>query len=105
MTGVQTCALPIFSGTNIVLPSSLYIIGIGHPQYLCREIPQSFSRYIIFEFPIFFSSNFSIIFFFASMVLKLLINSELIAKPSSGKRTGKLDRRQIVQQSREIPVQ
>ena len=32
-----------FLSTGIILPSSLYKIGIGHPQYLCLEIPQSLS--------------------------------------------------------------
>ena len=32
------------SGTGIISPSSLYMIGIGQPQYLCLEMPQSFKR-------------------------------------------------------------
>ena len=35
-------------GTFVGLPLSSYIIGIGHPQYLCREIPQSLSLKFIF---------------------------------------------------------
>ena len=39
----------------------LYAIGIGHPQYLCLETPQSFSLKLIFFLPIFFSSSTSIV--------------------------------------------
>ena len=47
----------------ITFPSSLYIIGIGQPQYLCLDIPQSLSLETVFILPIFFSFIFfSIIF-------------------------------------------
>ena len=35
-------------------PLWLYTIGIGQPQYLCLETPQSLSRNVIFFPPIFF---------------------------------------------------
>ena len=41
--------------TGTTDPSSKYIIGIGQPQYLCLEIPQSLKRKDIFFCPIFFS--------------------------------------------------
>ena len=45
------------SGTVLYDPFSSYIIGIGQPQYLCLETPQSFNLKLIFFFPIFFSSK------------------------------------------------
>ena len=35
-------------------------MGIGHPQYLCRDTPQSFSLKFIFFFPKSFFSKYSI---------------------------------------------
>ena len=40
----------------------LYAIGIGHPQYLCLDTPQSFSLKLIFFFPSFLFSKISIVF-------------------------------------------
>ena len=42
-------------GTFIMFPFLLYAIGIGHPQYLCRDTPQSRILKVIFSSPI---SNF-----------------------------------------------
>ena len=44
------------------VPSFLYTIGIGHPQYLCLDTPQSFNLKDIFLFPIDFFSIVSTIF-------------------------------------------
>ena len=55
----------IFSGSSTgrlskgiltVSPLELYAIGMGQPQYLCLEIPQSLSLKLIFFCPTFFSS-------------------------------------------------
>ena len=51
-----------FSGISLIFPSSSYAIGIGHPQYLCRDTPQSLNLKFICFFPIFFSSKISIVF-------------------------------------------
>ena len=71
------------SGTGIISPSSLYKIGIGHPQYLCLEIPQSRSLKFVSLFPLLFSTSFSIALFFASSMLRPFKKSELINFPSA----------------------
>ena len=42
--------------TGTMLPSSKYIMGIGQPQYLCLDIPQSFNLKFIFLLPNFLFS-------------------------------------------------
>jgi len=44
-------------GTGRASPLSSYNIGIGHPQYLCLDTPQSFNLKLIFFLPRFFSSK------------------------------------------------
>ena len=44
-----------FLSTVIASPFSLYTIGIGQPQYLCLDTPQSLSRNVIFFFQNYFS--------------------------------------------------
>ena len=69
------------SGTSMISPSSLYIIGIGHPQYLCLDTPQSRSlKFVVFS-PSFKLSILSIIFFFASSMDKSFKNSEFFSLP------------------------
>tara|TARA_B100000963_G_C22155868_1_gene463839 strand:+ start:235 stop:549 length:315 start_codon:yes stop_codon:yes gene_type:complete len=53
-----------FSSTGKISPSFRYIIGIGHPQYLCLETPQSLSLNLVVCFPIFDFSKTELIFFF-----------------------------------------
>ncbi len=67
----------------MIAPSSRYNIGMGHPQYLCLEIPQSLKRNVVFPFPLFTLSNFSIISSFALSTSRPFKNSELINVPSS----------------------
>ena len=40
-----------FSGIFKILSFSSYATGIGQPQYLCLDIPQSFSLKFVFFFP------------------------------------------------------
>ena len=46
----------------VIDPSFWCTTGIGSPQYLCLETPQSFSLKLIFFSPNFFSSKCSIVF-------------------------------------------
>ena len=48
-------------GILTILLSLSYAIGIGHPQYLCLETPQSFNLKLIFFIPNFFFSNISMV--------------------------------------------
>ena len=48
-------------GILTILLFSSYAIGIGHPQYLCLETPQSLSLKFIFFLPSFLSSSISIV--------------------------------------------
>ena len=58
------------------------MIGIGQPQYLCLDIPQSFSRKFIFFFPIFFSSNIFIVLIIDSLgALRPFRKSEFTITP------------------------
>ena len=57
---------------------SLYTIGIGHPQYLCLDTPQSLSRKVIFFSPNFFLDITSIAFSIALLTVKSFKKSELI---------------------------
>ena len=69
-------------GTFTILLSLVYAIGIGQPQYLCLDIPQSLSLKLIFLFPISFSSKISIAFIIASSgAFKLFRIGELIIVP------------------------
>ena len=45
------------SGIFTTLLFSSYAIGMGHPQYRCLDIPQSFNLKLVFLFPKFFSSR------------------------------------------------
>ena len=56
-------------------------MGIGHPQYLCLEIPQSRRRNCILFLPAPKASNFSVIEFLASSLERLLNSLELIRLP------------------------
>ena len=68
--------------TGTIDPSSKCIMGIGQPQYLCLEIPQSFNLKVIFFSPIFSFSISFIIFVFAWSTFKPLRKSEFIILPS-----------------------
>ena len=60
-------------------PFSSYAIGIGHPQYLCLDTPQSFNLKLICFFPNFFSSKILIVSIIEfSGALRPLRKSELI---------------------------
>ena len=63
----------LFLGIGKTLPSLSYAIGIGHPQYLCLDTPQSFNLKFIFFLP-----N----FFFSSMSMVLIIDSSGTFNPS-----------------------
>ena len=70
-----------FSGTT---PQHLQCTtGIGAPQYLWREIPQSLSLWFVIILPRPSFSNFSIIKLLASSELRPFISSEFIATPYS----------------------
>ena len=71
-----------FSSTGIGPHSPQWIIGIGQPQYLCLDIPQSLSLKFISFFPLFFNISFSEALSFASETLKPSRKSELIISPS-----------------------
>ena len=72
-----------FLGIVETFPFSSYAIGIGQPQYLCLETPQSFNLKLIFFFPIFFSSNISIVLRIdSSGTLRPLRNFEFIKDPA-----------------------
>ena len=45
----------------VLLLSPLKSSNIGHPQYLCLDIPQSFNLKFVCFFPIFFFSNILIV--------------------------------------------
>ena len=49
-------------GIFIIWLFSSYAIGIGHPQYLCLETPQSFNLKFIRFFPFFLFSKMLIAF-------------------------------------------
>ena len=49
-------------GIFLGLLFSSYIIGIGQPQYLCLDTPQSLSLKLTFFFPNLFFSKYSIVF-------------------------------------------
>ena len=69
-----------FTGTG---PHSLQcIIGIGHPQYRCLDIPQSLSLKLVSFSPLLFNVKRSEAFSLASSILKPFKNSELIIFPS-----------------------
>ncbi len=71
-----------FSGIFTTLLSLSYAIGIGHPQYLCLDIPQSFNLKLIFFLPKFLSSRtFIVSFIDSSGAFKLFKNLELIITP------------------------
>ena len=70
-------------GTVNTFPSGSYAIGIGQPQYLCLETPQSFNLKLIFFFPILFSSKISIVFIIdSSGTLRSFKKSEFIILPA-----------------------
>ena len=57
-------------------------MGIGHPQYLCLDTPQSFNRKFIFLVPILSFSSISIVFIIdSSGAFKPFKKSELIIIP------------------------
>ena len=71
-----------FSGIFITLWFSSYAIGIGQPQYLCLEIPQSFNLKFVFLFPKFLFSKILIVSSIDfSGTFKPFKNSELIITP------------------------
>ena len=63
------------SGITTILFFSSYAIGIGHPQYLWREIPQSFNLKLVFFFLFFFSLTLQL--FYELTHLELLIHLEI----------------------------
>ena len=69
--------------TGTIDPSFKWIIGMGQPQYLCLEIPQSFNLNDIFFLPIFNFSISFIILVFACSTVNPFRKSELINVPSS----------------------
>ena len=72
-----------FFSTGIGLPFLSYTIGIGQPQYLCLETPQSLSLKVIFFVPIFFCDIILIAFSIALGTVKPFKNLELNSIPSS----------------------
>ena len=69
-------------GTLYTFPSLSYAIGIGHPQYLCLEIPQSFNLKLVFLLPFFsFSINSIVLIIDWSGTFKLFKNFELNNTP------------------------
>src|ERR1019366_9467577 len=72
-----------FSGTGTTPSFSQYTIGIGVPQYRCREMPQSFSRNVTVALPNPFSSARADIFRIASSQLRPLYSPEFTTMPSS----------------------
>ena len=69
------------SGTGTMPQSSQCIIGIGHPQYLCLETPQSLRRYVVFLLPAPLASKAAITAFFASSISRPSRKPELIMQP------------------------
>ena len=59
-----------FFSTGCASPFWLYTMGIGQPQYLCLETPQSFSLNVIFFSPIFFFVIIAIAFSIALLTVK-----------------------------------
>ena len=59
--------------------------GIGHPQYLCLDTPQSLILKLIFSLPIPSLSRKTKIFFIASSLFRPLSKGELIKVPVSVK--------------------
>ena len=82
-SGSSTGRLSSGNCTNV--PSSRYIMGIGHPQYLCLETPQSLNLNFTVFLPILSSISFSIILSLASFTFKPFKKSELTRYPSSTK--------------------
>ena len=71
------------SGIFTTLLFSSYAIGIGHPQYLCLDIPQSFNLKLVFLLPKFLSSKIFIASFIdSSGTFKLFKNLEFIITPA-----------------------
>jgi len=59
-------------------------MGIGHPQYLCLDIPQSLSLKLVCFFPKLFFSKYSIVFGIDSVgTFNPFKNCELKSSPSS----------------------
>src|ERR1700733_13346304 len=50
------------SGTATIPSFSQYTIGIGVPQYRCRDTPQSFNRYVVSPAPKPFAAASAVIF-------------------------------------------
>src|SRR5216684_1507240 len=69
------------SGTGTRPHFSQYSTGIGVPQYLCREMPQSFSRYVVCASPNFFASASAVIFSMASSEESPEYGPEFTARP------------------------
>src|SRR5580700_8090894 len=67
-----------FSGTGTMPSFSQYSIGIGVPQYRCREIPQSFNRYVTVALPKPFCSAKADMVLIASAHSRPLYGPELI---------------------------
>ena len=71
-----------FLSTGTASPFWLYTIGIGQPQYLCLDTPQSFNLKFIFFCPNFFFSSISIVLIIESSgTLNPFKKSELIIIP------------------------
>ena len=84
ISGNQTCDCNSSSVGTGMSPQLLHlIIGIGHPQYLCLETPQSLNLHVVLDFPEFNLSNSSIARFFASVTFKPFKKKEFIITPSS----------------------
>ena len=70
------------SGIFTTLLFSSYAIGIGQPQYLCLDIPQSFNLKLVFFLPKFLSSKIFIVSLIYSLgTFKLFKNLEFMIMP------------------------